>query len=49
MQTADFISPQCSLDRKSAAIPWHAAQPARIYSKTDIALRLVGVSAEYTL
>jgi hypothetical protein len=55
MQTADFISTQCSLDRKSAAIPRHAAQPARIHSKTDIAPRrrftprLASVIAEYTL
>jgi hypothetical protein len=48
MQTTDFISRQCSLDRKSAAIPRYAAQSARIHSKADIAPRLAGVSAEYT-
>jgi hypothetical protein len=55
MQSEDFISPQCSLDRESAVILRHAAQPARVYSKTDIAprprftLRLAGLSAEDTL
>jgi hypothetical protein len=55
MQSVDFIFPQFSLDRKSAAISRRAGQPARIHSKTGIAPRrrftprLAGVSAEYTL
>jgi hypothetical protein len=55
MQSEDFIFPQCSLDRESAVIPRHAAQPARIHSKTDIAPRrrftprLASVIAEHTL